>query len=650
MKKGTILWSIGFQVFLYFVLVISVLMTIFCSAKSLWLWDNKAYAQSYSTYVTSRLEWMVKQKYCYAWQDRKNYPQVDDVIKELKRASANCDETFQIIRERDNGRVWGNLKEDAESTEKFTYFFSRGTYYDPSLESEMTENYYVEVYVDMSFPKADEIGKGLMEDINLYAYKEVFLCGAIGGLLLCIISFIWLLCNAGHRPGREGIVPGVLTNIYLDVLTVLFGVVALGILFFFSVLDGFLGFDEEGLIIALTVMAETVCCTAYLREFALRLKLGKGWRYSAVFVICRTVFGVVGKLCRMTVRLYRSLPAVPVVTVSLLFVTLCEYAGICIWGRPHTPLLWIWFLEKVVLIPLVLYCTLAFNRLLKGSRAMAEGELSRKLDMEYLVYKFREQGENLNKINEGISKAVEQRMQSERLKTELITNVSHDLKTPLTSIINYADLLGSVAAGIDGAAGGEERAERIGQIHEYSEVLLRQSARLKKLLDDLVEASKANTGNLEVNLAPCELGVLLTQVAGEYEEKMTEKCLELHVAKPEEEIRILADGRHLWRVFDNLMNNICKYAQEHSRVYLNMEQRENRVEIIFRNMSKYELNVSPQELSERFVRGDASRHMEGSGLGLSIAKSLVELQKGEMEILTDGDLFKVILRFDVLKS
>lgn len=165
-----------------------------------------------------------------------------------------------------------------------------------------------------------------------------------------------------------------------------------------------------------------------------------------------------------------------------------------------------------------------------------------------------------------------------------------------------------------------------------------------------MEASKAATGNVELKLQPCELGVMLTQAAGEYEERFSQKNLKLIMKKPEEEVVIWADGRQLWRVFENLLNNICKYAQEDSRVYLSMERKEMGVNIIFRNISAYELDVSPQELTERFVRGDVSRHMEGSGLGLSIAKSLTELQKGTLEVITDGDLFKVILSFPVRKS
>jgi signal transduction histidine kinase len=186
------------------------------------------------------------------------------------------------------------------------------------------------------------------------------------------------------------------------------------------------------------------------------------------------------------------------------------------------------------------------------------------------------------------------------------------------------------------------------KINEYAEVLNRQSMRLKKLLEDLLEASKASTGNLEVNMQPCDVGVMLTQTIGEYEHKFEEKQLGLVIKQPDTPICIMADSRHMWRIFDNLMNNIYKYAMEGTRVYLTVEKRENKVSIVFRNMSKYELNVSSEELTERFTRGDKSRHMEGHGLGLSIASSLATLQNGSMNVVTDGDLFKVILEFAVV--
>ncbi|MBO4292306.1 MAG: sensor histidine kinase, partial [Lachnospiraceae bacterium] len=293
--------------------------------------------------------------------------------------------------------------------------------------------------------------------------------------------------------------------------------------------------------------------------------------------------------------------------------------------------------EKILILFGVIYLVEKFESLRKAGEAIAEGDLEYKVDTSKMIPSLKQHGENLNRIGEGLGRAVTERMKSEHLKTELITNVSHDIKTPLTSIINYADLLGS------GGVSSE-------QVAEYSEVLLRQSRRLKKLLEDLVEASKATTGSLEVNMTACQAEVLLTQAAGEYEQRFEDKQLQLVVREPEEEIWIRADGRHLWRVFDNLLNNICKYAQENTRVYLSLERMEEKAVITFRNTSKYQLDVSADELMERFVRGDKSRNMEGNGLGLSIAKSLVELQKGNMEIVVDGDLFKVILTFAVTQK
>jgi signal transduction histidine kinase len=281
---------------------------------------------------------------------------------------------------------------------------------------------------------------------------------------------------------------------------------------------------------------------------------------------------------------------------------------------------------------IVIYLIIQFGELLKASQKLADGDLSYKVDTSKMLFEFAEHGENLNKISEGMSKAVEERMKSERFKTELIANVSHDIKTPLTSIINYVDLLGKEELNNEKAS-------------EYLDVLERQSSKLKKLIEDLIEASKASSGNLTVNYEKLDLGVFITQTVGEFEEKLNVSGLELIIRKPDKPVYIMADGRHLWRVVDNLMNNICKYAQDQSRVYVNLEADNDNVKIKFMNISKYQLNVTGEELMERFVRGDKSRNTEGHGLGLSIALSLVNLMGGKMEIVVDGDLFKVILSF-----
>lgn len=249
-----------------------------------------------------------------------------------------------------------------------------------------------------------------------------------------------------------------------------------------------------------------------------------------------------------------------------------------------------------------------------------------------MFWDFKKHGENLNRIGEGIARAVDERTKSERFKTELITNVSHDIKTPLTSIINYVDLL-------------EKEELENPPAREYVEVLNRQSHRLKKLIEDLMEASKASTGNLAVNMECCEAGVFLMQVLGEYEEKIGLANLELVTRTAEEPIYIMVDGRHFWRVIDNLMSNVCKYAQPGTRVYIDLLATTTEVCFIFRNTSKYQLNITGEELMERFVRGDSSRNTEGSGLGLNIAKSLTELMGGKLVLVIDGDLFKIILGF-----
>lgn len=281
---------------------------------------------------------------------------------------------------------------------------------------------------------------------------------------------------------------------------------------------------------------------------------------------------------------------------------------------------------------LVLKIVLQMESLQKHAKKMADGSLESKADTSKMIQPLKKHGEYLNKIGEGMSIAVNEKIKSEHFKTELITNVSHDIKTPLTSIINYVDLLKK-----------ENLPEPKAQ--EYIEVLDRQSSRLKKLIEDLMEASKASTGNITVELELCDINILLTQTLGEFEEKLSSKGLEFVINKPDESIYIMADNRHIWRIFDNLMNNICKYGQSGTRVYINLELKNKKAVIVFRNTSNYQLNISSDELLERFVRGDSSRHTEGSGLGLSIAQNLAELMGGSLKLQVDGDLFKVVLSF-----
>lgn len=292
----------------------------------------------------------------------------------------------------------------------------------------------------------------------------------------------------------------------------------------------------------------------------------------------------------------------------------------------------LWILHSIGTIALILFVIQKAKKLFDAGVAISSGDLTYKTDLKGLHGLMLSHGEHLNNISLAMSYAVNERLKSERMKTELITNVSHDLKTPLTSIINYAGLI---------AAEHNENEK----ISEYSEVLIRQSERLKRLIEDLVEVSKASTGNLDVNLSRCDAGIFIEQAVGEYGEKLNKSQLTLIASKPETPVYIMADGRRMWRIFDNLMNNICKYAQPGTRVYLSLEEKDNNAVISFRNTSREQLNITADELIERFVRGDKSRSTEGSGLGLSIAKSMTELQNGLFNLSIDGDLFKTILTY-----
>lgn len=313
----------------------------------------------------------------------------------------------------------------------------------------------------------------------------------------------------------------------------------------------------------------------------------------------------------------------------------------------------IWFVMFLLVFAAGVWLFVQMDMVRKKAQRLAEGnweaeqveqkdaapkKKTRKLPSKPILPSFRKCLADLDRISDGMEIVVEEKMKSERFQTELITNVSHDIKTPLTSIINYLDFL----------AKEEQKEERNAElVREYMEVLDRQSVRLKKLIEDLIEASKASTGSLKIEKEPCELGIFLQQIAGEYEERLEKAHLALQLALPPERVFVEADGRHLWRVIDNLLQNVCKYAMADSRVYLQLEVNAEQAIIVMKNISATELNIPAAELMERFVRGDRSRHTEGSGLGLSIAQSLTELQGGKFKIEIDGDLFKTSIQFPI---
>lgn len=545
----------------------------------------------------------------------------------------------------DPGYTWRWGEQSADATRhaytSTVYWNSRSGsiwLYDNEYEESMTP-VKVTVYVPDELVLEDNF---YMTDLLVeMAYSAKYLVYGIGAvaLLVSIACFVFLMCSAGHRGRYAEVQPGWGNWVPVDVLVICY--ISCTSVAIAAVADGY--YSNPFLQIFALVIAGSLCAAmtlGLLMSIAVRFKLGKWWQNSLVYYAWSWVKRLLGWAWRMVKGAVALICKIPMVSKTMMaygVITLLEFLMILIFTWEPGAYLLVWILYRIALLPAVVYVALVLRKLQNGAKAIAEGDMNYQISTELMLPEFKKHAQNLNKIREGMTVAVEQKLKSERMKTELITNVSHDIKTPLTSIINYSDLI------------GKEPCDNP-QILEYAQVLHRQSDRLKRLIEDLVEASKASTGNLEVHLAPCEVGVMISQTIGEYEQRLQTSQLTLVVNEPDKPIQIMADGRRLWRVFDNLMNNICKYSQPGTRVYLTLEEGQEDAVIIFRNTSRDPLNLSPDELMERFVRGDSARNSEGNGLGLSIARSLMELQKGTMSISIDADLFKVILRFPKIKE
>ncbi len=455
---------------------------------------------------------------------------------------------------------------------------------------------------------------------------------ALIAAVLAVFTLIFLFCSAGHQPNCEEPVANGIDRIPLDLFAVL---MALVVLMLTNVADWSFwvsGTIGEMVATGIWIVVFSLLLLLSLMTIATRFKIGTLWKNNLTYWVLSFIWKMIVDIFQGIVDICRGIPLIWKAILLIAGVCLVEFLALMNFDATERYVIF-WVIEKVILIPIILVQVLSMKRLQAGGEKLAEGNLDYRVDTGRMVWDFKKHGENLNSISAGMHLAVEEKLKSERFKTELITNVSHDIKTPLTSIINYVDLIKKEDLQNETAA-------------EYVEVLDRQSKRLKKLIEDLVEASKASTGNIAADMQKTSVGVVLTQAAGEYEDRMNNRKLELILNQPEEEVFIMADGRLLWRVFDNLLSNICKYAMSGTRVYLSLDRANGKAVVTFRNISAYALNLSSEELMERFTRGDRSRHTEGSGLGLSIAKSLTDIQNGEMDLYTDGDLFKVVLTFE----
>ncbi|MDO4517876.1 MAG: HAMP domain-containing sensor histidine kinase [Bacillota bacterium] len=454
-----------------------------------------------------------------------------------------------------------------------------------------------------------------------YKYKMLMVVAAIVLFVLSVIGLVILIRGVGKRWEDDEI-----HSRFIDKLPWEISLTAMIILF--SCIIGICSvvlYDKENIFGAVIICAAVCLGTSmivlgWISSMAVQFKTGLFLRQSLIVNLLK----LIGKGIKvLPIILVVSVPGIILFVMNIVVTLGFAYDGRLVFWE---------FILSLGVFALACYVAVMFRSLHIGAEKILEGNTDYKIDTNHMFGKLRSHAEALNNINTAVEAATAERMKSERMKTELITNVSHDIKTPLTSIINYTDLLAAEDLDNESAA-------------EYIDGIWRNAQRLKKLTSDIVEVSKASTGNVPVNFTSCSVSILLNQALGEYEEQMEELELKPMLTVPEEDALVMVDGQLTWRIFDNLLNNICKYAQAGTRVYIDVRTDDQKVYVDFKNTSAKELNISASELMERFVRGDVSRNTDGSGLGLSIADNLARLQQGSLELKIDGDLFKATVSF-----
>ena len=513
-----------------------------------------------------------------------------------------------------------------------TYFLSESD--ELELEADTKQLIKVTVYAGENFKMTQSLMLMVKTAGIVYTLRyAVYFIGIIS-VILFIMTFCFLCASAGRRKdgslqlNRFDKIPFdivILTNFILTFIL-------------FDITETNHGYAYYVLLAVSAVILYFSYFSAFL-SMVTRIKKKTIIKNNVIYIVLAFIYKRIKKLFSFLWYIIKNLTIVKKTVLGLAAVVAAVFlAGIMGMGFYSSGLFAFLLLIIIALMMIfAVYISICLQKIKMGGELMSQGNFENKIDSEKMLPDFVEFCGYLNNINSTVQNAVDEKTRSERLKTELITNVSHDIKTPLTSIINYVDLI------------KKENVENE-KVTEYISVLDRQSARLKKLIEDLVEASKASTGNLSVELTKCEPAVLLTQTLGEFDEKLKNAGLTPVLTCPENPLYIMADGRHLWRVFENLTANICKYSLSGTRVYLEIYENRGSVCVTFKNISKNELNISGEELTERFVRGDSSRNTEGSGLGLSIAKNLTELQGGKLNIDIDGDLFKATVIFKEIKQ
>ena len=505
-----------------------------------------------------------------------------------------------------------------------------------------TKDFVFAVSVDTKFSVADSMAD---EAENYETYSKLMfpmLAGAIFGSVLWLIGMVWLTVTAGRKPEDEEIYLNGFDRWYTEIAAgAVIGIWLAGMIISGTLIaNSSLGYSHA----VVTVIVTCLICGTYTMAWFLigylslvrRIKAGTLWKNSLIRTVLKWIGKCSGKLADFARAFSRNTAEkIKVLLVGGAFLFLqfliigCGFTGAGVF-------LIILLIVDAAAVIFIIRKADGLDLIMDGLKKISDGELQYKIKTDTLTGKQKVMAEYINNIGSGLDAAVENSLKKERMQTELITNVSHDLKTPLTSIINYVDLM-------------KRENPTDPKIQEYLRILDEKSQRLKVLTEDVVEASKASTGNIKLEMNDIDFVEMVQQVIGEFEEKFQEKNLTMMVHFTDEPSIIYADGQRMWRVLENVFGNVVKYAMEGTRVYAEISNRNKKVTFSLKNISAQPLNISADELTERFIRGDVARNTEGSGLGLSIAKSLTELQGGEFKLYLDGDLFKVMITFAAKK-
>ena len=464
------------------------------------------------------------------------------------------------------------------------------------------------------------------ERIRLYTISSVIL-GILSTIGVTVLTIL-ITMGAGRRNEDSELHLIVFDNVKTEIAAAI--IIVPSIIMLYSILKFIMEpYNLAGDMIAviMIIFFVIIMLTGYL-SLVRRIKAGTLWSNS----ILKIIYEFVQKTWNNRDVVFKTLIFAGVVAAVNLIAS--RSTGIFEYYIYH---LKIDIIVNVIFIVVAIVYSIDVAKIKKGLKEISDGNLDYKIESESIKGPLKETAETINNIGVGMKTAVDEKISSERLKTDLITNVSHDIKTPLTSIINYVDIL-------------KREDIKDEKIKGYIDILDEKSKRLKTLTEDVLEASKASSGNIKLYMQRLDIIELLRQTAGEFEEKMTSNELTLICNFPDEPAVIYADGRRLWRIYENTLNNAVKYSMKGSRVYLDVEIKDGQVYVMMKNISAYQLNITPDQLTERFVRGDVSRTTEGTGLGLSISRSLTELQGGKFEIYLDGDLFKVTTSFPLYKG